>query len=818
MFKNYFVIALRNLKKHRFYTFVNVAGLAVGIAACLVIVLFVVNELSYDLHHKKASRIYRVNGEIKFGGNHWQLAVAPAPLAEAMINNFPEVETSVRFRARGSFLVKAREEASNINEENVIYADSTFFKVFTVDVISGNANSALVMPDGAAISKSIADKYFPDGNALGQTLIVDKSSVKINAIYHDMPNAGHFKFDILLSMTGLDEAKSTNFLSNNFNTYLLLRPGTTAAALQAKLPAFVEKFVGPQAAEILGGDFSMGKFRADGNLLEYTLMPVTDIHLHSELTAELRPNNDIVYVYLFSAIALFILIIACINFMNLSTARSATRAKEVGVRKVMGSMRSHLIRQFLSESVLLSLLSFILAIALAYLILPTFNDLSQKQLSIPFSQMEFYVVVLTGAVGVGLLSGIYPSIFLSAFKAATVLKGSVSTGMKSGRIRSSLVVFQFAISILLVICTLTVNRQLEYIQQKKIGFEKDQVLVVHDAYALGDKAKVFKEEVKKNSFIESATISGFLPVSGTWRNDNTFWPEGSQPTEANMVGLQNWTVDHEYLKTLGMKMKEGRFFSEEYPSDSMAMVMNEAAVKHFHLGSDAIGKKISTFSYTNPDGTADLKSVTSYTVIGVVEDFHFESLKQNISPLAFFLGSTNGSVSFKFQAKNAKQMISFVEETWKRLAPGQPFAYSFLDEDFTRMYSNEQRLGKIFVIFAGLAIIIACLGLFALTSFTAEQRTKEIGIRKVLGASVSSIVMLLSKEFGKLIIIAFVIAAPLAWYGIEWWLKGYVYKVDIGIIYYLLAGVLSFVIAWLTMSFQSLKAATANPVKSLRSE
>jgi len=819
MLKNYVTISLRNLKKHRFYTFINVSGLSIGIASCLIIMLYVINELSYDKHYKNASRIYRVNCEIKFGGNHWKLAVGPAPLAAALINDYPEVEEVVRFRSRGSYLVKKEGGTTSFKEHNVNRTDSTFFKVFSVPVLEGDANSALSEPNSVAISKKIAEKYYPEGNARGKTLILDNTlPVKITAIFNDMPQTGHFQFDILVSMTGNEEALSTNFLSNNFNTYILLKEGANPKALEAKFPGMVEKYIGPQAATVLGGEFTMEKFRASGNILQYTLMPMTNIHLHSDLTSEFQANGDITYVYLFSAIALFILVIACINFMNLSTARSSNRAKEVGIRKVMGSFRSHLIRQFLSESVLLSVFSFVLSIAIAYLFLPTFNNLSQKSLQLPFESPLFYLTLLVSSLVVGLMAGLYPSFFLSAFKPVNVLKGNLALGMKSGVIRSSLVVFQFVISILLIIGTFTVKRQLNYIQNKKIGFEKDQVIVIQDAYALGDNLQSFKSENLRNSFILSGTISGYLPVSGTWRNDNTFWPEGTQPTEENMVGLQNWTVDHDYLKTLGMKIKTGRFFSEEFPSDSSAIVMNEAAVKQFNLGNDPLGKKISTFSGNNPDGSPDLNSIRSYTVVGVVENFHFESLKQNISPLAFFLDSSNGSVAFRFQAVNTQDVIHSIESSWAKLAPGQPFQYSFLDEDFGRMYSSEQRLGRIFVVFAGLAIVIACLGLFALTSFTAEQRTKEIGIRKVLGASVTSIVVLLSKEFGKLIIIAFIIASPLAWYAVTWWLKGYIYKVEVGFLVYLLAGLLSFAVAWITMGYQSIKAATSNPINSLRSE
>lgn len=819
MLRNYFTIALRNLSKNRFYTAINVTGLAVGIASCLIIVLFVMSELGYDKHHTNAERIYRINGEIKFGGNHYMLAVAPAPLAEALVQEFPEVENAVRFRSRGSYLVKASETSDNIKEDHVVWTDSSFFKIFTVPVLQGNSQSALKEPNSIAISQKIANKFFPSSTALGQTLILDNRwPMKVTAVFADMPKTGHFNFDVLISMSGLEEAKGTNFLSNNFQTYILLKDGTNARALEAKLPSIVIKYIGPQAAQMLGGEFTMEKFVEAGNKLEYSLMPLTDIHLYSDRPiGELAPNGDIAYVYLFSAVALLILVIACINFMNLSTARSANRAKEVGVRKVMGSLRSHLIRQFLTESILLSALSFVLAVALAYLIVPIFNELSQKSLVLPFSTPLFYLVLLVGSLIVGILAGLYPSFFLSAFKPVQVLKGQVALGMRSGFIRSSLVVFQFVISVFLIVGTIAVYRQLDFIQHKKIGFKKDQVLIVHDAYALGDKTRVFKDEVKKNSFILSGTVTGYLPVNG-WRNDNTFWPEGGQPTQDNMVGMQTWSVDLDYIKTFGMKMMTGRFFSAEFPSDSQAVILNESAVRQYNFEQNPIGKKISTFTGNNPDGSPDMKSMRSWEVIGVVEDFHFESLKQGIAPLAFFLDGNNGSVAFRFQSKNTQDVISTIEKSWKALAPGQPFQYSFLDEDFANLYTTEQRLGKTFALFAGLAIMIACLGLFALTAFTAEQRTKEIGIRKVLGASVSGIVVLLSKEFGKLIIIAFILATPVAWWAISKWLEDYQYKVEIGWGIFALAGLIVLVIAFATMSFQSIKAAISNPVKSLRSE
>lgn len=817
MLRNYLTIAYRNLKKHRFYTAINVLGLAIGIASCLIIVFYIIDELSYDRHHLDADRIYRVNCEVKFGENHLKLAVAPAPLADALRRDYAETEHTTRFWNGGSILMKRTD--TNIKESHAIYADSSVFTVFTIPFIQGNPKQALTEPNTMVISQRTAEKYFPNENPVGQTLIIEnRDNYKITGVYENMPATSHINFDVMLALVSNDYNKDENWLSNNFNTYIKLKQGTDYKALEEKFPKMIDTYAGPQAKLALGDDFTMEKFRASGNKLEWTLMPLTDIHLRSDLIAELDANSNITYVYLFGAIALFILGIASINFMNLSTARSANRAKEVGVRKVMGSLRFHLVRQFLTESILLSVFSFVLALVIAWMALPFFNELSGKQLELPFANTQFWFFVLAAAIVIGIMAGVYPSLFLSGFKPVNVLKGNLALGMKSGLVRSALVVFQFTISIVLIIGTIAVNRQLNFIQNKKIGFNKDQVIVIKDAYGLDKQIQTYKDEALKDNRILSGTISSFLPVGGTSRSDNTHWPFGAQATEENMVSLQCWRVDYDYLKTLGIKIKSGRDFSKDFPADSGAVILNEAAIRLFgYATGDPIGKKISTYA-DDLAGADGRPGTVDYPIVGVVEDFHFESLRQSITPLAFFLQPSTGLISFRFEAKNTQEVIASLEKTWKAISPDMPFSYSFLDQDFGKMYSAEQRLGKIFMIFAGLAIVIACLGLFALTSFTAEQRTKEIGIRKVLGASVSSIVMLLSKEFGRLIIVAFFLAAPLAWYGISWWLKSYTYKVEIGLFIYILAGVFAFLIAWLTMSFQSFRAASTDPVKSLRSE
>lgn len=817
MLRNYFTVAIRNLRKHSFYSFINVAGLSIGVAVCFIIVLFVLNELSYDTYNTKANRIYRMTSDIKFGGNAYNMLYGPAPMANTLVAEYPEVEAAIRFKQAGAFLVKRTTE--NLKENQVIWVDKDFFKIFSVPVLSGNAETALAEPNTIAISRKMAAKFFPNEEALNQTLILDNEiTAKITAVFEDMPVASHFHFDILISMAGNEEAKSPIWFSNNFQTYILLREGANIQDLERKLPDLVAKHIMPQAFQILGPDFTPEKFKAAGNKLEYAFQPLTDIHLKSALMGEFEPNFDINYVYLFVAIAGFILLIACINFMNMSTARSANRAKEVGIRKVMGSFRSHLMRQFLTESTLLSLLSFVFALGLAFLVLPLFNQLAGRELTIPFASFKMYGVLLVAALAVGLLAGIYPSFFLSAFTPASVLKGNISKGMKSGALRSVLVVFQFMISIVLVIGTMAIVQQLQYIQNKNLGFNKDQIIMVDDLYALGDKRQAFKDAIKQHKDILNGTASGYMPVAGTWRSDTPWWAEGKDAVQENMVSLQNWSIDYDYINTLGMKIVAGRDFNRDFPSDSTGVILSEAAAKAFNFNGDPIGSKVVSFG-EDLNGQPDRNNLRSLTVVGIVQNFHFESLKQNVTPVMMFLSKRpQGIASFRFQSQNTKEVISFIESKWKELAPGQPFNYDFMDDRFADMYAAETRLGKVLGVFATLAVLIACLGLFALTAFTAEQRTKEIGIRKVLGASVAGIMLMLSKDFGKLVVIAFVLAAPLAWYGIDWWLKDYSYKTEIGLGLYGLAGISALLIALGTMSFLAFKAAVSDPVKSLRSE
>ncbi|MEM1406840.1 MAG: FtsX-like permease family protein, partial [Bacteroidota bacterium] len=545
--------------------------------------------------------------------------------------------------------------------------------------------------------------------------------------------------------------------------------------------------------------------------------PLDQVYLTSDFVFDIGRSGSLETVYLFSAIAIFILGLACINFMNLSTARSANRAKEVGVRKALGSLKTHLVRQFLVESVLLSVVAYALGIFLVLLIMPFFNQLSGKELTLPLSEPVFVFILAIAALVTGVLAGLYPAFFLSSFKPINTLKGKLALGSGNSRVRSGLVVFQFFVSILLIIGTIAVDKQLKYIQNKKIGFNKEQVLLVNDAYMLGDSRDAFKEEVVQLGSVVSASFSGFIPVNGYNRNDNTYWKKGLTPDESNTVNSQMWSVDYDYVKTMGMEIIEGRDFDKGIASDSGAVLLNEEAMRKF--GFDQIdGNTIQTYGFDGNTGTVLTDQFDVYKIIGVVKDFHFESLKEDIAPLALRLGRSTGVMSVRLSTNDFANSIDLIEEKWKKFGTGLPFNYNFLDDQFANMYRAESRLAKIFGIFAGLAILIGCLGLFALATFMAEQRTKEIGIRKVLGASVSGIVLMLSKDFSKLVIIAFLIAVPVAWWGISSWLANYNYRIGVGLELFIISGVIAFVIAWLTVGYQSVKAAARNPVKSLRSE
>ncbi len=814
MIKNYFKIAVRNLLKHKAYSIINVLGLALGMACCILILLYVQHELSYDRHHQNAERIYRVAADLKFGGNHFQMAVAPAPMAEALVREFPEVAAAARFRNYGSALVK-KDGGQNFKEERVIFADNAIFDIFTLPLLAGEAAAALTAPNTVVINQTTAKKYFGDANPVGQTLLFDNSEAyKVTGVFADMPDNGHFHFDFIAALAGSEESKGTAWLGNNFSTYLLLKAGANLAALQAKFPAMIEKYMGPTVQQFLG--ITLEQFRGQGNFANYYLQPLRDIHLHSDLGVEFEPNGNIKHVYIFSAIAFFILLIACINFMNLATARSANRAREVGIRKAVGSYRRQLMGQFLAESIFLGLIALLGAVVLVELILPAFNNLAEKNLqTFYFGNWPLLATLLGITLFVGVVAGSYPAFVLSGFKPVSALKGKASTGASSSRFRSALVVFQFAASVILIVGTLIIKNQLHFIQNKNLGFNKEQVIVLHDAYALGANLRAFKTEALRHPSLLSGTLSGYLPVPSN-RSDTGFWPEGQAASSDHAVSMQAWSVDHDYVQTMGMAIVTGRDFSPAFGGDSAGVILNESAAKKFGFD-DPVGKRIYRYGF-RPGQGVDPNDIETFTIVGVVKDFHYESLRQNIGALGFLLRRSRSYLSFRFKSEDVAGVIAFLKTKWQELGPNQPFAYSFLDERFNSMYRAETRIGALFSVFAGLAIFTACLGLFGLASFTAEQRTKEIGIRKVLGATVSNVTLLLSKDFVRLVFIANLLAWPVAYFAMNQWLQDFAYRVHLNWWLFTLAGALALLIALLTVSFQALKAALANPVEALRYE
>lgn len=788
MIKNYIKTAFRSLLKNKGFTFINVFGLALGLATCLLIVFYVFDELSYDRYNTKYERIYRVNTDLKYGGTVTSFAISAPPVGDAMVKEFPEVEKSTRIALAINLRFKKGNEI--IQEDRSIYCDPAIFDVFTLPMIAGDPKTALKEPNDIVISEKAAKKYFNSTDVIGKTLTTvgnDGNSIyKITGVIKNIPEQSHFKADFLF---GLDANQSKGWNGFRLNTYILLKPGADPKGLEAKFDGLLRRHIDTK-------DFNYTKFAAHGNFIRLSLTPLKDIHLTSNRQRELSPNGNIQYIYIFSAIAIFILVLACINFMNLSTARSANRAREVGVRKVLGSSRKHLVAQFLTESLIVTLVAAVIAVLIALLLLPFFNQVSGKELSIGLQTFtRLLPALLVIIVVVGILAGAYPAFFLSAFQPVHVLKGKLSAGFKGSKLRSFLVVFQFGISIFLIIGTLVVYNQLNYIQSKDLGFNRDQVLIVKNVTTLKD-PKILKQETKQIAGVINATLTSFLPT-GTLRFPNVF-----ESSSGKKIQGEFWTVDEDYISTMGMKLAAGRNFSNQFATDSSAMIINETAAKMLGYNGD-------------PSERINEK----YHIIGVVKDFNFSSLRDNVTPLVMVTAPDwMASLNIKVNTANLPALMARIESTWKQLSPNQHFEYSFMDEDFNAMYNNEQHMGKLFFVFTTLAIIIACLGLFGLAAYAAEQRTREIGIRKVLGADVSALVAMLSKDFIKLVLISIFIATPLAWWAMHQWLQGFAYRQNIQWWVIASAALGSVIIAFITVSFQSIKAAVANPVDSLRSE
>ena len=809
MFKSYLTTGWRNLVKQRMYSFIKIGGFSLGIAACFLMAMLIQDELTYDNIYPKADRVFRIVGVLNENGITEKGVHFQPPLANALLHDFPEIEKTGRYNNVDLFgaanaAIRRSDQAENNYEESISYFDQDLLDILELPLIMGNPRKALANPYSIVISKEKAEKYFAGEDPIGKSLIINDDKehpYTIGGVLDDISKKSHLRFDFLLTLTDKEfwPGEQTDWCCSNYPTYILVREGTDVGDFEKKLEAkILEKYIKPRLEQ--QGRSNIDEFLSK---LKLELQPVSKIHLHSADIQDGLSHGDIRFVWMFGAVAVFVLVIACINFINLSTAKSANRAKEVGLRKVVGSHRSDLVHQFMAESMLYSILSFFIGVALASLLLPYFNILAGKSLEIPWQQWWLIPAVLVSAAAVGMIAGIYPSLYLSSFKPIQVLKGSVSRGSKTSTMRAALVVFQFSISIVLIVGTFMIYRQMQFILNSKIGFNKENVLVIQGTHMLGDKIDIFKESLTEISSIMGASIGDYLPVRGTKRNGNTFVADGRQKIDAPVQG-QFWHADEDYIAVMGMKLVAGRNFNPDLHSDKDAVIINERMARALGL--------------TDPVG-AIISNGQPRTVIGVVDDFHFDSFKENIEPLAISFEKSPGIVSARLAAgSDPSKTIGAVTALWKSLAPNQPIRYTFLDQTYARMYEDVNRMGLVFTSCSVFAIIVACLGLFGLSAFMAEQRSKEISIRLILGASLNSILSLVMKNFLALILLSISIAAPVAWYLMDQWLQDYVYRTDITWDIFVIAGLITLSIAVITISYQSIRAALVNPVRNLRSE
>jgi putative ABC transport system permease protein len=797
MLRNYLKVALRNLFKHKAYSFINIFGLALGMASAILILLFVRYERSYDRFHENADRIQRVAVRALIGNTKIRQTNTPAIMTPTLLEHYPEVERSIRFQ--DSFEgVTVKYGDLVFNEYWVCSTDADFFKVFTFPLTAGDPDTALLEPNTVVISETMAKKYFKGEEALNRILNIDGADFRVSGVMVDFPKNSHFHFDMLTSLnTYKDRLADTNWFNNSFQTYLLFHDEASAASLESKFPYLVRNYA------TAGQDYDGWLSR--GNYWEYYLQPLTDIHLHSDLNGEFMANGNAAYVSASFLIALFILLIASVNYMNLATARSASRAREVGIRKVVGSTRGPLLRQFLAESLAASYLALIMAIALVHLLLPAFRAITMRDLSMPYLENPVVIPALLGlALVLGVFSGSYPAFFLASVKPIKVLHGSYQSGSRNSRLRNALVLVQFTISIFLVVGTFVVQQQTEFMRTQNLGFDKEHVVVLKTPVPLGERSQAFKDQLL--ALHEISAVSGSSTTPGrSFRN----WGCQAEGLDESIT-LNICVCDEGYLKTMGLEMAEGRFFSRKFTTDKKAIIINEAAAKLIGW-EDPIGKTI----FFGGDAT--------FTVVGVVMDYHYESLHQSVRPGALMAqpgiwGIEEDYISARIQPGDIPRTLSRIRNVWDTFTMGYPLEYSFLDSDYDALYHNEERTGRIFSVFAALAIGIGCLGLLGLASFAAEQKTREIGIRRVLGASVPGIMMLLSRDLLRWVALANLVAWPVAYFAMKNWLQNFSYRIDISWFFFALAGLITLFIAWFSTSFQAYKAANTDPVSALKHE
>ncbi|HEY8510951.1 MAG TPA: ABC transporter permease [Cyclobacteriaceae bacterium] len=799
MLRNYFKVAVRNILKHKFYSAINVLGMTIGVTACILIVLYVVDELSYDRFHDKADRMYQIGLHGKIGAQEVKTANTCPPLWRAMAEEIPDVESATRIAEFWGSVVKYGDQA--FNEDRVYYADSNFFNFFTFKLLEGDPRTALTEPQSVVVTRDMATKYFGNEDPMGKLMIIgDTVTYKVTGIAENPPGNSHFKFNLLVSSISAARLQDQIWLNNYLYTYIILNEHGSIENVKRGLDELVIKYVGPEVERFMG--VSIAQMKEQGGVYGFFPTKVTDIRLHSTARDGLEPGGNITYVYFFGAVALFIIILACINFMNLATARSAGRAREVGLRKALGSLRIQMVGQFLAESIIYSCLAVVIAVAASYILLPTFNELSGKNLTTEYLTHPWFIGGLVAFIlFVGILSGSYPAFYLTSFNAVEVLKGKLQSGMKSKGIRSALVVFQFGISIFLIIFTASVYLQLKFMQNRNLGMDKENVLIVGNTWRLSNNRQAFRNAIDGHSGVEktSFTNNTFPGVN------NTTVFKAADSDQDHIMGV--YYADYEHADVLKLEMVAGRFFSRDFPSDSSAIILNEAAAREF-AWEDPLREEI---LYLDQSGPRRLR------VIGIMKDFNFESLKEQIRPLAILFADWGGDLAIRYEG-NPAGLVGQIEDLWKSYAPNEPFEYFFLDQNFDELFRAEQRLGSIFTILSGLAIFVAGLGLFALAAFTGEQRTREIGIRKVMGANVSGLVYLLSREFTVLVLMAFIPGAVLGWYVVNEWLASFAYRTTISPWVFILSGVASIILAWLTVGFQALKAASTNPANALRYE
>lgn len=795
MLKNLFVIAMRNIRKDKTYSAINILGLTIGITCSMFLLLYILDELSYDRYHTNAPNIYRVISNIKEPDNAFTWAIAQIPLTDELRDNYPEVKNAVRFFGIGRSLYKNGDK--QFYEGDFYLADSTTFDMFSYKVIDGDVNTALDAPFSIVLTKKIAIKYFGTVNAVGQSLQNQQNETfKVTAVMEDVPLNSHFIFDALISRNTQPNYQG-NWGSFGVYTYIQLPEGYSLDKMYTSLDKVIKEKVDPIFAQF-------------GISIKYELQRITDIHLHSKIQDEAEAGGDISYIYIFAAVAAFMLIIACINYMNLATARSANRAKEVGIRKVMGSQRTQLIAQFITESVVIALIALVASLILIYALLPSFNDLANKQL--PFSyilQTPVILSLLGVVVFVGIVGGSYPAFYLSGFNPVSVLKGKLSTKGGNAFFRKSLVVIQFSISIFMLISTLVVYDQLQYMRNKDLGFSKERVVRI----PLSSEEQVWKSDVlaermRQTKGVASAGTANSSPGQGISKNLLKVEDNDGKLSER---GIDLYNADFEFVKTMGMTIVQGRDFSRDIPSDTTyAVLVNEAMVKRMGW-KEPLGKR---FIFNGPNNTEIERKV-----VGIVKDYNQNSLYDVIEPLMIIMNSYNNYVFIKTEG-DVRESIAAIESTWKTVYPDLPFEYDFLDQDFNSQYKSDEKRSQIFTAFSGLTITIACLGLLGLAAFTTQQRYKEIGVRKVIGASINSLIILVSKEFFILVGIGTLIAFPVAWYFTDSWLQKFAYRIELTgeWLTFIVSALLAFTITLVTVGYHVLRAASANPVKALRDE